>query len=1612
MPAPNTPALLTQLAAQAVHQRFSNRPSLFSVVVSALRQRILQRYPTLDLDLLKTALASPDASGGWAYPLLVNVAVRHVLNPQLLDLSPRREQAYYLTQDPPNRLDHPSVDMQVIAQLIDELPAAIHLDFQQALADYWSEPDAQGSSRWQWLAEFLNGRMTATAAGRSDLPQTQRDMLSLIASRPEGNRRAALGAPTTSVCFIETTLVQGEQQVRLLTPDLLLVRDQQVLLYSVAGTIESFDSMAAFGQAWGARLQRRLQFDSLTWRRSEPDGNVFEQQAGLILNQQLEDLNTLNYQGQSEAVLEQRLEKITNPALFFTEVDQAAPARLQQVNEQLPAWLRQADSPDRFAYHRLLQNMAQVMKQSNGRSFNESIENIHAFSRNALRAQMREDHVEDDVPEPDDIELDFAVAAGFPGGAGIVSHVTMSLTDLAVKNLAGKPKGSLTLSSGRGRTLPGWLDEAYLLGSAGLIQRVDIGTTYPQKIKDLLLSDSTDARRRQSLFARELKVHLPMQALEYKIRQHNGLSDTGYRYVTALLGDTPADRRVDGQEIVLRPLALCRKPGAVPDAASNIFIIEPRDAGVGPHLLYRPLYADCLYQYPTRQALLDAMAAPGELQDSVLTWLTDKARPIYAHGGIKEPHIINFLSGDEFSRPEKPAPATLAIDEGAEQWLESQADGQLLMRLFESTAQALADLAERQSVSNSESRWAILMEGAWLLFNSLLLPLARGPAMLAGWFLVLASSLEQDLAGLDNDDPLTRELAWIDLLLNTAMVLLHAAAPSNRPQPRLTKPLPEEIALHLASWQRPAGATPQEGLPEVHQGAPALPGEPPATGNTALDFSRSIASPRASANLLDALLAVRVPWPETLPGPKDSGPFQGLYRIGDTWHASVGGLLFQVSVEPGFGDVHLVDPKRPHQPGFRLASDGQGHWRLDRRARLEGGMPRERLSAWQKKQQNHLRALRSEFQSLKAQSQELYAPAKTAQDALYAARANLNRQKELLRQVWKLLGNALPALQERVAARHAQVQLDTTRARIALDIAFENYRRTSEALNGAMQRYADKASELMAADRTDASYKRSHDIAAKVIYDYWGSVYEVFTLNFVDTFDTARGESIRELRARVQVELPQNITDAYREYIEGEKASLAVLKQTIEPAEKIETLLKQADPALRETLLKDRPTDQYISSAFGKQHALILLVELVLDRSNNSREPAEWPFISELLDPNLTSSITAHAEMSSTTGYSTAEQLDVLKNVLERYERLENAVNSLSEMGSGYLRDEYRRPFLEQLGEARTSLEAQLADVILVDEGFAPAPVPDSTLRTKQATKKVFKTRGKGSLVGDLRAPQPEDPGNFVDVKDPITGETVATYLEHASEGVWVEVVTAPPTVPASASAPAPAVRSLKTIKEHAETILGQRAGIERRIRDQQKKLQDPSRREELSPLDWEDMLTQHADKLNALADEIKRDHAPDAETPALEQAWRDEANVVTTWAREVCSAGYKLQRPKAANVAYLWKHRLVDINLVKSRVPTKAGDYLTEYAVREKNSTNVLWYAHFHYPAVDTPASSPSFGHLKTKAERLFTRKELIEQARANNRVLVNLEKAQIALPLAQQLFLNLEPPLRKADG
>ncbi|MCF6551208.1 hypothetical protein IHV62_27145, partial [Escherichia coli] len=129
---------------------------------------------------------------------------------------------------------------------------------------------------------------------------------------------------------------------------------------------------------------------------------------------------------------------------------------------------------------------------------------------------------------------------------------TLSLLELALQNLAGLPLGNKTVSARDGSALPAWMSVAYL---ENLVSTVDIGRTYPAYLKARLVDDIAQAHTLQALYTRQLCIELPLLALQNKILGKAGIDEQGYRYVLAALGSTAGERRVDGLDIVIRPLA-------------------------------------------------------------------------------------------------------------------------------------------------------------------------------------------------------------------------------------------------------------------------------------------------------------------------------------------------------------------------------------------------------------------------------------------------------------------------------------------------------------------------------------------------------------------------------------------------------------------------------------------------------------------------------------------------------------------------------------------------------------------------------------------------------------------------------------------------------------------------------------------------------------------------------------------------------------------------------------------------------------------------------------------------------------------------------------------------
>lgn len=107
----------------------------------------------------------------------------------------------------------------------------------------------------------------------------------------------------------------------------------------------------------------------------------------------------------------------------------------------------------------------------------------------------------------------------------------------------------------------------------------------------------------------------------------------------------------------------------------------------------------------------------------------------------------------------------------------------------------------------------MLLKGGSLLFNTLLFPLLRGPAMATVWLWSLMASASQDIPALSSDDPATRELATVDLLVNLAMLVSHfpaVRAPVRAVTPASIKDqamrAPRHVSLHSSGPNRPRRA--------------------------------------------------------------------------------------------------------------------------------------------------------------------------------------------------------------------------------------------------------------------------------------------------------------------------------------------------------------------------------------------------------------------------------------------------------------------------------------------------------------------------------------------------------------------------------------------------------------------------------------------------------------------------------------------------------------------------------------------------------------------------------------------------------------------------------------
>ncbi|MDP9780402.1 dermonecrotic toxin domain-containing protein [Pseudomonas fluorescens] len=1551
--------------AQSVSLQFASRPTFEEVAQRMLEQAIKEKYPSLTFDLSKTRLATPDpASRGFTLQPFMPRVLDYLALGSPLDFTERGGRRCFLSDTPPRELSPQDgkLDIKVIEKLLLELPWTVPIGLADALTRYWNAgvDTNNNTSRWRWLSDALKNTLSIRSLQQTGLTDPAREALDQIVRWPEREQRFRRNNPSPVYAYsLETKVTRDGSSSVLTGSEILLTYCKNgatvFLLCSPGGAVQSFASLEAFNSHWGARIASRYVVDTLTCQRNEISGNAFDTQAAMLLEQQLADLNAVQLPSRIGLQdLSTLYQELSDPARYLLDEPQLTPETAARIEPLLPDWLKQASIVDQTKFQHYSLTLASAKKRHQGRTFLSDIEDIKAFAAAALLKQMQQtndshsDKAQASQYQPDDVELTFSVAAGYPGTSGIIEKRKMSLTELAIANLVARPSANLVLSHRLGLTLPSWLTPDFITRKNGLIEQVDIGTTYPRYLQQRLLDDVPQAQERQRLFAEQIPAQLPLEALKQMLNHENGVTRQGLGLVEALLNPDTSSQQVGGQSVVIRHLAFLRKPEAHPDTVSNMFIIEPEDVKTGPHLLYRPLYAPSLQEFPTRQALLQAIATAGDLQKSILTWLPDAARPIYANGGFQEPHIVRFFQGDEFNLPEKPTPATLAIDSVNDELRQFLHNGELMQYLYGSNARALVSQADRNSVSNSESRWAVLLEGGSLLFNTLLMPLLRGPAMATFWLWSLMASASHDIPALSSEDPVTRELAAVDLLLNLGM-LVHQfpaiSAPSRTPLPETLKeqamrapaprPIPEQ-------WPAPAA-------PSILEGPVALPGAHFADASRQLDLSFASTRQRLTAEQRTRIQRLQVPRPASLPEPIKYGPYTGLYVIQNKWHGLVEGMLYRVSPESD-GSATIVDPQAPRDPaknGPVLQSDNQGNWSMDLRLRLRGGMPPKRLA--------EMRRLKTQRAAELGQYLKDY----------YATEADQQRALDIAQEI----------MTRTQAGNFTEAQRADKRARF--------YKLLQEQTDGYL-RLLDNVSEYASLDMQLPS-----GIVPALMENVINNARKAFLISEFDlTALDAAYSQFTQNRSALETNVVHNLAeyfnylDALSDINDRSIHWLGLRDRYLDALLNLDAAGAQAF----ERLTRDRPLGERTVLA-TKALQLPTLAALIF-KDPDSDLPDSLHKVTQLLMEQARS----QSDLS-TYELPPSEQLEVLESLVEHYGAALDTMQGMKALNAGEMDTSYFGRLFRLVEGLYEDASTKLAAEIKPEPQPRIRPPKRSRTPSGRPQKKVIKTRKSGVLIGDLKPAGTSLPIDVVELRAEVDDRLLATYSQH--DDVWDIVEVQRP-------APTPRTRSVKTIKAEARKLLGQ---LENGLLNTER-----YKTQCRFPQEIEEIMNNEAGRYRRLSEELERAFTGSTSPrTAAEQKLLDElANAVsrlTTRGSELRTELSLKLPPTNSNLQYLFEKNLIQVARLGERTALKGErkDFLQEYAINDRDGWP-LWYAHFHYEAADTPKADYSVAHLKTKEQRREHYHSMLAKAKSPYAV-VNVHRGQIGRPLAQSKFLPLAP-------
>lgn len=956
----------------ALFNQLSAGPTYPEVAAVLLRDALKELYPSLDIDPFTTIIGESAwdiVEGDIVERPTLYVSLSDLLAAKVDDNQPVLliEGQHFLTQLP---LTLPQVHLPVridqIGRLINVLvPAMLPASQEQQLA-YWNIPFGNDSARWHELSNTLRKMWDIKQV--KGWTATECDMARQLFLYPDPKDRKDSYQSHAYLIDIKAT---EDDRKSLVTENTLMVligqidKKEVILAHSLLNGYQKFDSRDALGQSLSSYFVGMTRPTHIEWRLYEPSGNIFDSKACGIIAQQVKIL------GLPSTKLNAAFAEAQSPSVIGRERGPGE-AWYQQ---QIPEWLKRAPVPDQVLYAQYMKNLSALSSSQAGKTYLDEILPIKAFASQALKTQMQSDH--DDASKLDPEKIEIEVKSPVVWGSFVnpfqLDTTRFTLVELALQNLIAVPSGNKTVKSLDETELPEWMTVDYI---EDLIKKVDIGRVYPELIQRKLLDDPEESARREQLYISQLRIQLPMLALEQKIRGQGDIDDLGCRYVSALMQPREADRKVDGEDIVLRKLAFVsdRQIGVSEDIVANMFVIGPKTASAGPCLLYRPLLEPQLYQFPSFSNLLYGIRQTDSLRRSVLAWLPDNVREDYSRfifpGALPSPWaVVEFATN----------PVESWADSGPLSLSDETLGNDFMPLLFKANANALVTLADHQSVSERENRWESLRQTDWIIL-SLALPYLGTTVNDGLWLWQILDDTEQLTQQAEELKGAARWERIVDLLLNVALGLINIAiekagnrkrpteAPEIVPAPGLPKPKSElkiEERTPLAQTELP-----QEHFDVIHTSGALM-------GKSKTDIS-----------FLDSF---SIEAPDNPGEPESEGALKGLYQKNGDRYVKLQDKWFQVAV---VGEqVSIIDGSRNGPP---LVQNKQGLWQVDNRLRLSGGGSKgARQKTIVEAQRRSLQLLDTlkKFEEQKKQDQKLLTMEAQAMNQASGAAKETQRQK-------------------------------------------------------------------------------------------------------------------------------------------------------------------------------------------------------------------------------------------------------------------------------------------------------------------------------------------------------------------------------------------------------------------------------------------------------------------------------------------------------------------------------------------------------------------------------------------------------------------------------------------